>query len=310
MWRISRVRTGQAMVLLVLLMTVLAGAAAMAIDVGMVYSVRQEMQSIAEAAALAGAADLPSGANARATAIYYAGLNGIKASQNGVEESGDTITVTTSFGGDPYSIEVVCRRNVEHAFGRLLGVSQSEVAGRAAALKAKWAGEALPFINLDDDYEVDREVVAWEKVAPGDFESINNYEIVNRTQPDKLYFNINYLDGVVLKKGTVATIKQEVGYIYNSHQPDKPVYTLSLSSAVMRSGQVRLADGTTQSLVKLKNDDVIDPSQLVLLKCIFHDYDYSGKTLFLTVIDWYDIMHGDLPLDYAGAGGQSTRLVR
>lgn len=309
-WRKGKRRKGQAAVLLVLLMTVLAGAATLAIDVGMMYSVRQQMQNIAEAAALAGAVDLPSGANARATALYYAGRNGIKASHNGVEESGDMITVTTALGGDPNTIEVICQRVVEHSFAKVLGFAESKVVGRAVALKAQWAGEALPFINLDDDYEADQEIVAWEKVDPGDYESINNYEIVNRTQPDKLYFNIDYLNGIVLKKGTVATIKQEVGYVYSSHRPDKPVYVLSLASEVIRSGVVRLANGTTRSLSKLKNDDVVDPSQLALLKCIFHDYDYSGKTLFLTVLDSYDIAHGEFPDDYEGPGGQSTRLVR
>lgn len=309
-WRRGRSEAGQAAVLLVLLMTVLAGAATLAVDVGMLYSARQQMQNVAEAAALAAAADLPSGANARAAAIYYAGRNGMRASTDGVPESGDTITVTTALGGDPYAIEVVCRRVVEHSFARILGFAQSEVAGRAVALKSQWAGEALPFINLDDDYEANQEVVAWEKVDPGDYESINNYEIVNRTQPDKLYFSIDYLNGVVLKKGTVATIKQEVGHVYNSHRPEKPVYVLSLASEIIRSGVVGLTDGTTRSLSKLKNGDVIDPSQLVLLKCIFHDYDYTGKTLFLTVLDSYDIAHGELPDDYAGAGGQATRLVR
>lgn len=293
-----------------LAMTVLVGISAFAIDFGRAYLEKQKLQTTADATALAAARDLSVPSTAEGTAITYAGMNGMKATANGVEESGDTVTVITPYNGDATEIEVVCKRKVSYTFARVLGFKETEVSARAVAQKkSQWAGEALPFINLDDDYTKNPEIVAWEKVSPGDFESINNYEIINPSNPDKIYFTIDYLNGVELKKGTVATIKQEVGFVYDQHKPDKPTYVLSLSSDVIKSGMVKLKDGSYQSLSKLKNKDVVDPSQLVLLKCIFHDYDYQGKTLYLKVLDVYDIAKNEFPPDYVTPGSSSIKLV-
>ena len=45
---------------------------------------------------------------------------------------------------------------------------------------------------------------------------------------------MDFEDGITITKGTVATIKQEVGYIY---EQKKPVYIFSLSSDVIKSGK-------------------------------------------------------------------------
>lgn len=300
-FRFVHKRSGQAMILFALLFTIICGFAALTVDFGMVTLNKSKLQTAADSSALAGALDLPNASTARSTAISIA-------SQNGVEAS--NITPTTPFGGDSKKIEVVCKATVHFSFARVLGFTQTEVTARAVARNvSQWAGEALPFINLDDDYGTDPEIVAWEKTSSGDFESINNYEIINPNDHDKLYFSIDYLNGIVLKKGTVATIKQEVGYVFDQKQPDKPVYIISLNRTVMNSGTVKLKDGTNRSLSKLKNGDIVDPSQLVLLECLFHDYDYQGKTLFLTVLHVFDIAHNSFPPDYVNPDGGSSKLV-
>lgn len=292
---------GQALVLAALAMVALMGFAAFAVDLGAVYVSRSDLQNAADAAALAAAADLPDAAAAEAAAIYYAGQNGASSLET---------TVTTPYNGHSDMIEVVCTKTVSYSFARVLGFTDTEVIARSVAqMDVQWAGEALPFINLDDDYTEDDEIVAWEKTGPGDFESIDNYEIINPGDPDTLYFYLNYMNGIEVKKGTVATIKQEVGYVFDQHQPDKPVYIISLAKAVMDSGKVLLTNGSYRSLNKMKNNDVIDPSQLVLLECLFHDYDYKGKTLFLTVLEDYDIMNGEFPPDYEGPPGGSGGTV-
>lgn len=299
--KILKDESGQAMILFALVFVVLCGFAAFVIDIGRVSIEKTDLQNAADAAALAGAQDLPSASTAKNTAIHYAELNGVDSSN---------VTATSPYNGDSAKIEVVCTQTVEYTFARVLGFTTTEVSARAVAENnSQWDGEALPFINLDDDYEITDEIVAWEKTGPGDFESINNHEIENAGDPDTLYFKIDYMNGVELKKGTVATIKQEVGYVFAQHYPDSPVYVLSLSSAVMNSGQVLLTNGTYRSLSKLKNGDVVDPSQLVLLECIFHDYDYKGKTLYLTVLDVYDIANNEFPPDYVNPDGGSTKLV-
>jgi hypothetical protein len=288
--KIFKNENGQALVLAAIAMVVLMGFAAFALDMGTMYVARSDLQNAADAAALAGAADLPDAADAESTAIYYA-------EQNGLTES--EIEVNTSYDGDSNQIEVICTKTVSYSFARVLGFTDMEVSARAVAqMESQWAGETLPFINLDDDYTDDSEIVAWEKTGPGDFESIDNYEIINPGNPNTLYFMVDYINGIEVKKGTVATIKQEVGYVYNQHLPDKPIYLLSLKKSVIYSGKVLLTNGSYSSLSKMKNNDIIDPSQLILLECIFHDYDYKGKTLYFTVLEDYDIMSGEFPPDY------------
>jgi hypothetical protein len=63
---------GAFLVLAAIMMAVLIGIAALAIDVGRVYSLRSEMQSAVDAAALAAAAELDTGSNARDRAVVAA----------------------------------------------------------------------------------------------------------------------------------------------------------------------------------------------------------------------------------------------
>jgi hypothetical protein len=308
--KIIKEEKGQVMVIVALAMVVLLGFTALAVDGGALYLARRQAATAADAAALAGALDLSNKTDAEDAARYYVQKNGAEVSQ-----------ITTPYNGKSNQIEVIAKKNVNFTFARVLGFTQNEVSARAVAQKF-WAGEALPFINLDDDYLADEEIVAWEKVwkdgkfvegPPGNFESINDddYEIINKDDSTKLYFKVDYLDGIELKEGTVAKIKQEVGYVYDQHSlSGKPVYVISLKSSVITSGKVKLKDGSIVLLSDLKNKDVIDPSQLVLLECIFHDYDDSGKTLYLTYTGKaYDIANGDSPDDYENPYGGISKLV-
>jgi hypothetical protein len=59
-------------------------------------------------------------------AIYYAGLNGVQASNT---------TPTTPYDGSSLKIEVVCTGTVPFYFARVLGFTETEVSARAVALK-------------------------------------------------------------------------------------------------------------------------------------------------------------------------------
>ncbi len=298
---------GQSVVFLLLLLTLMVGFAALAIDIGQLYANKTNMQNVVDAAALAGAQDLPNTATAKSTALNYAVLNG-------ADSSG--ITTTAPYDGDNKQIEVTYTQTVSYSFAHVLGISSRDVTVRAVAeSKSYWDGDALPFVNLDDSYSGGDEIVAWEKTGPGDFESVTRgsgqgqYQIFNDNDPDKAYIKVDYKNGIMLKKGTVATVKQEVGYIYERNK-DTYTYVFSLKQDVMDSGKVLLTDGTKRKLSKLKNHDMVDPSQLILLECIFHDYDYKGKTLYLTVVDDYDIYNGESPSNYVGVEGGNGKLVQ
>lgn len=282
--------SGQAMIIAALGMVVVLGFAALVIDIGAVSVERRNLQNIADSAALGGAADLPNASTADTTAVSIANASSVQSQ------------TVTPFEGDKTRIKVTVKANVTYTFARILGFTSTEVSASAVAQKnPKWSGEALPFLNLDDDYKTSNKIVAWEKTGPGDFESLwkDEYEPYNLGKNDdhsKGYFTVDYQNGIEITKGTVATIKQEVGYIYEQH---KPLYIFSLSSDAIK----KYTD------VKLKNNDVIPLSDLVLLQVTFDSYDYSGKTLFLTVTGVYDINNGVFPTDYLNDSSQGTPIL-
>lgn len=305
MWRklIKRFKeeSGQAMIILAITAVALCGFGALAIDIGRVSVEKGRLQNAADAAAIAGARELPKTMDAKITALDYAGKNNVPE---------NCTTATSPYNGYTNYIQVVCTETLDYTFARILGFETTEISVRAVAkFINQWDGEALPIVNLDDDYTADPNIVAWEKTNPGDFESISNYEVINEDDPETCYFKVDYVNGVTLKKGTVASKKQEIGYVFNQHYPDKPVYALSLKSTIMNRGSVLLEDGTHRSLSGLKNGDVIDLSQLVLLECLFTDYDLQAKKLYLTVLNVYDIANNNFPPDYVNPEGGVVQLV-
>ncbi len=300
-------KEGQSVIFIVILLTLMVGFAAFSIDIGLLYKTERDMQNIVDAAALAGAQDLPKTQTGKDAALQYA-------IANGAESTG--LTITSPYEGEITQIEVTYTQPMKYSFAHVLGFSQRDVTVRAVAeSKSHWDGEALPYVNLDDDYTVDPELVAWEKTGPGDFESITRgdgegqYQIYNGDDPNSAYMMVDYENGIMVKKGTVATVKQEVGYVYERAMGEY-VYVLSMKEEVINSGVIMLTDGTTKLLDDIANGDMIDPSQLVLLECIFHDYDYTGKSLFLTVVEYYDFHEGELPINYVSPDGKSSKLVQ
>ena len=73
--RAARGERGQILPIVVLALVALLGVAAFAIDVGFAYYAKRQLQSATDAAALAGAQDLPNVATAIATATSYAAAN-------------------------------------------------------------------------------------------------------------------------------------------------------------------------------------------------------------------------------------------
>ena len=73
--RRARGERGQILAVVVLALVALLGIAAFAIDVGYAYYAKRQLQSATDAAALAGAQDLPAAATAIMTATSYAAAN-------------------------------------------------------------------------------------------------------------------------------------------------------------------------------------------------------------------------------------------
>ena len=120
---------GQVVIIVALLLVCLFGMTALVVDVGSIYEKRRHTQTVADAAALAGAQDLPEHpGQAIQTAIDYADLNGVSISEDNIQISeseygvpNDTIKVT------PTDI------NAPLFFARVLGVNSVTVNATATA---------------------------------------------------------------------------------------------------------------------------------------------------------------------------------
>jgi Flp pilus assembly protein TadG len=118
---------GYVAVMTAILLVVLMGLAAFAVDVGNWYLVGQQEQRAADAAVMAGVTYLPSDSSlASTTAQKYAKINGF---QNGVNAT----TVTTGQDGRPTRLRVTVNRMVSNLFGSLLGVPSTTIGRTAVA---------------------------------------------------------------------------------------------------------------------------------------------------------------------------------
>jgi len=304
---------GAVIVIVALALVILLGCMALVVDAGVMYVNRSNMQNVADAAALAGAQDLPDKDAAKEKAIEYGALNGVVIDEDNV---------------NPYydddKIEVTCSKNVPFYFARALGFENADVSARAVAQqKSQWDGEVLPFLNANNAFfTTGTKVEAWEKVDSGYFECIENYTIENNVSPyDNLYFDVNLDEGLQIKNGTVADKKQEIGYYYDTHKssltPTPYVYIFSFSPKAIADGEVLLMDGTVKDIHDLKNkSDYVSLDSLVLLKCTFDSYDIKKKKLYLTSIQPYDLGNDDpdhpfpdYPTNYVNPEGGGAILV-
>jgi|SRR5438132_4584846 len=129
-----REERGQTLLIFVLALTVLLGFTAMAIDVGLFFENRRHLQNTADAAALAGVAELPMNPGAAKTkAAQWAAKHGLSSSEI------KTIDVrTTDYPNDTLYVEV--EREFTWVFGRVLGKTVSAVPASAAAQVGSLSG--------------------------------------------------------------------------------------------------------------------------------------------------------------------------
>lgn len=124
------------MVLFATTLVVLFGMSAFVIDIGRAYFVQRSLQAKADAAAAAGAQELPEPTLATAVAEQYSGSDGQKNAQDNMP--GVTTTVTTKCLSiapcNPVNaVEVKQRTEVDTFFARVLGFDTFTVHARATA---------------------------------------------------------------------------------------------------------------------------------------------------------------------------------
>lgn len=132
--------SGATMVVVAVMMVVLLGVAALAVDVGALYSERRQLQSAADAAALAGVQELPVDADAaRAAADTFAGYN---------TEAEPTINISSEYVANDTITVTVDEPEYGLFFARFLNIDTAAVNARAVARvvsPAAYAEGVMPF---------------------------------------------------------------------------------------------------------------------------------------------------------------------
>ena len=138
---------GQVLVITGMLLAVLGGMAALAVDLGSYMGDRRELQNDADAIALAAAQELPNSGEVQAAANEWAG-------KNNIDISGMTVTIIPQGAGEPNpKVRVELERDHAFTFARLIGIESTMVETAAAAIKTSPAGGAnvIPLSVQEDD---------------------------------------------------------------------------------------------------------------------------------------------------------------
>jgi hypothetical protein len=129
--------SGQALVIVILFLFVLLGMAAMVIDVGYAYYAHRSLQAQVDAAALAGAQELPDGSKATTIAYDYSGQDGKRNAQSNVRNvkvDVRTRCLTKIPGCDPVNAVVVEETaTVKTLFAGVLGIKSFNIRAKSTA---------------------------------------------------------------------------------------------------------------------------------------------------------------------------------
>lgn len=117
-------KKGNASVILCILITVIFGFAAFALDIGLVYTEKVKLSNAMDSAALAGALELPSNeVKAKALAQDYLRKNGV-----------DTNNIAIGIAADKKSIQIAGTVNVKHLFAPIIGIQSSNISAGNSAI--------------------------------------------------------------------------------------------------------------------------------------------------------------------------------
>ena len=191
------------MVLFVILLPVLLGLGAIAVDVGYWYVVKKTAQDAADAAALAAARELQDCEAAEAVGHDYAARNMPEAT---VEVTCDTV------GVGPGNVEVAVTAQADTFFGRLFGVVDVTVTQHAVAERLSSAGNLAIFagsVDCDDGLEFDAENVS-----------------INGLLHSNGQFRISRgpfwaADGTIWRDNCVSSVEPGVSAFGNGNPPDR-----------------------------------------------------------------------------------------
>jgi uncharacterized membrane protein len=124
---------GQVMLLVTTALIAVLGLAGLATDTGLLWTEKGQMQTAADAAAVAGALAVVSGGNVTSAARKDSSVNGFTDDTNGVTVTVNNPPASGSYAGDSSAVETIVRKTEPTFFLRVLGVNSVQVEARAVA---------------------------------------------------------------------------------------------------------------------------------------------------------------------------------
>jgi hypothetical protein len=131
--RSGRGRRGAVAVLVALTVPVLIGFAGLAVDLGMMWNMKRQMQNAADAAAVAAGTQLRRGGNYRAAGKDLSSLNGFTDGSDSTAVTVNSPPASGAFAGDVRFAEVIVAKDQPSYFMRYLGPSSVTIRARAVA---------------------------------------------------------------------------------------------------------------------------------------------------------------------------------
>ena len=216
---------GYVAVMTALLLIVLMGLAAFAVDVGRWYVVGQQEQRAADAAALAGVTSLPGDMPGAVTnAKNFSKVNGFDGAVSGT-------TVTAGQDGRPTRLRVTVSRTVSNIFGPLLGVPTTTISRTAVAD----FGGPVPMGSPCNEFGNDPEPGSNQGVACTD---VTGQMWANVNSPSSGKGNG---DAYQSKSGCSSAVDGCSGSTNSDYNPDGYFYTVSVKAS-MPSLTIQLFD--------------------------------------------------------------------
>lgn len=320
--RLRKEESGQSLVMVVLLLSVLLGFSALIVDVGLLYSEKAKLQNAADAAALAGAQVLPHKTLAQGFVETYAGSNGVPTSD---------ITNISYPGGENKQIKVDVKGEVPYIFANflnLVGTGTTVKASAVAEVEYHWDGEALPLVNTGSVYKSEN-IILRTNESPGDKSQI--YDFYKKTSiSGEVNYYVKYSDGVVIDEGNGNTtsniddslkLNTVITDIFQNTAAGDKFYLLSIKSEIIdnfmnHDGEIKvnLADGTSVMRTKdnggLKRGDIIDPSMLILLEVSYIDRKAANDLeIKMSYIKEYDIFNNVFPEENENFRKTTSKLI-
>jgi hypothetical protein len=124
---------GQMMLLVTVALIVLLGLAGLATDFGLLWTEKRQIQTAADAAAVAGALAVVSGGNATTAAKTDSSVNGFTDGSNSVTVTVNNPPTSGAYAGDSSAVEAIVSKPESTYFLRVLGYNSVPIEGRAVA---------------------------------------------------------------------------------------------------------------------------------------------------------------------------------